>query len=120
MIIDGAVTPIKITIYFKLLYEDIRILFDMGKTYKYEVLGITYYEGIPEGTSNTFDTLKDAKEFVEGAKGSSSSWINRTIFKYEERNEDYYRYVKRVWINKNGKWFSTRKVYKLFMRMYLI
>lgn len=57
----------------------------MKRVYKYEVLGVTYYEGIPEGTSDTFDTLKDAKHFVENAKDSRFHKTHTTIFKYEER-----------------------------------
>lgn len=89
----------------------------MKKKYKYEVFGVTYYDGISEGTSETFDKIKDAKNFVEKVKSSSFRRIDRRIFKYEERNGEPYRYVKRIWIYKKGNWYSTRKVYKdlLFM-----
>jgi hypothetical protein len=89
----------------------------MKRVYRYEVLGVTYYEGIPEGTSDTFDTLKDAVHFVENVKGSRFHKAHTTIFKYEERNGECYRYVKRIWINKNGKWISTRKVHKVLLYM---
>lgn len=91
--------------------------FKMKRVYKYEVLGVTYYEGIPEGTSHTFDTLKDAKHFVENAKNTLSYVTHRTIFKYEEINGEYHRYVKRIWFKKKGKWISTRKVHKVLLYM---
>lgn len=89
----------------------------MKRVYKYEVLGVTYYEGIPEGTSDTFDSLKDAKYFVEKAHNGSFRKIHQTIFKYEERNGEPYRYVKRLWFLKEGIWYSTRKVHKQLLYM---
>lgn len=88
----------------------------MKKVYKYEVFGVNYYE-VPEGTSDTFDTLKEAKNFVENVGNSRYYKMCRTIFKYEERNGEYYRYVKRIWLKKNGKWISTRKIHKVLLYM---
>lgn len=92
----------------------------MKRIYKYEVYGVTYNDGIPEGTVETFNTIKNAIEFVNGVKNSIYAQYNTdTIFKYEE-NGNNYRYIKRIWKrDKHGNWYSTRHInkYRYFLEI---
>ena len=49
------------------------------RIYKYEVCGVSYYEGIEEGISDTFNTLNEAKNFIDSIKGTG---LYKKIFKY--------------------------------------
>ena len=81
----------------------------MKRVYKYEVF-VLEYSFILEDKSETFNTLKEAKDFIlKNESNKAYLFVLDRIFKYEERNGKFYRYVKRVWFNKNGKWHSTRK-----------
>lgn len=82
------------------------------RIYKYEVCGVSYYDGIEEGISDTFNTLNEAKNFIDNIKGTGFyTKYSNIIFKYEEIGSDY-KYVKRIWKKINGKWYSTRHVSK--------
>lgn len=83
------------------------------RIYKYEVCGVSYYDGIEEGISDTFNSLTEAKNFIDNIKrpGLYAKYSN-IIFKYEEIGSDY-KYVKRIWKrDKHGNWYSTRHVSK--------
>lgn len=88
------------------------------RKYKYEVIGTECSnEGIFEGVSSEFNTLSSAKEHVEKFSNNKLGIVTKQyissnlIFKFYII-DGYTKYVKRVWVYNDKKWYSTRKMRK--------
>lgn len=94
---------------------------DSKRKYKYEVIGAECSnEGIFEGVSSEFNTLSSAKEHVEKHTNNKLGIVTKQyissnlIFKFY-MIDGYAKYVKRVWVYNDKKWYSTRKIRKYQM-----
>lgn len=99
---------------------------EQKRQYKFEVIGAEVSnEGISEGVSNYFHKLSKAKKFVEKYYNDNSNLKCFNISNYSSINvilkistsNDESKYIKKVWIYRNNKWFSTRNIKKYTMLM---